>query len=150
MKRKPTDDDAADAKLQRFLDEVNSSYEKLHLEFEQYRRSRMRIHCRHRCATEQQGIPHFRRRSAADTTTHDPACRSQFWGTKMALSTASPAPSGASYSTAELTKTKTAMEKMLADETLLAQTREWIKKSVGSAMQRKTLAIFEKTFSAHN
>ena len=34
MKRKPTDPDANED-LQGFLDQVNSSYEKLHLEFEQ-------------------------------------------------------------------------------------------------------------------
>lgn len=71
----------------------------------------------------------------------------QFWGTKMALSAA--APGGGSYSTAELTRTKAEMEAFLADKDRLATTREWVKKDVGSAEQRKVLAIFAKTFGCY-
>ena len=71
----------------------------------------------------------------------------QFCGTKMALSAA--APGGGSYSTAELTRTKAEMEAFLADKDRLATTREWVKKGVGSAEQRKVLAIFAKTFGCY-
>jgi hypothetical protein len=70
----------------------------------------------------------------------------QFWGTKMALSTPSPADGKTEYSVKNLTETQAAMESYLADKALLATTREWRAKGVGSAEQQRVLVCFEKTF----
>lgn len=66
----------------------------------------------------------------------------QFWGTKMALT-------GAQYSTDELTRTKGEMEAFLADETKLAQTREFLKVVPEDSPHAKTLKMLERTFGCY-
>ena len=56
---------------------------------------------------------------------------------------------GSAYTTANLVKCKGEMEKLLADKSLLEETRAWLKKGGGSDEQRKTLQIFEKTLGCY-
>ena len=56
---------------------------------------------------------------------------------------------GSAYTTANLVKCKGEMEKLLADKSLLEETRAWLKKGGGSDEQRKTLRIFEKTLGCY-
>ena len=70
------------------------------------------------------------------------AFEEQFWGTKMALS-------GESYSVAELTRTKIAMESFLAEEAKLKRTRELRAAGRLSADEEKTLALFERAFGCY-
>ncbi|KAL7540917.1 hypothetical protein ACHAXR_010479 [Thalassiosira sp. AJA248-18] len=66
----------------------------------------------------------------------------QFWGTKMALN-------GPEYSTEELTRTKGEMEAFLADESKLAQTREFLKSVPADSAHAKTLKMLERTFGCY-
>lgn len=66
----------------------------------------------------------------------------QFWGTKMALS-------GASYSTAELMRTKGEMEAFLADEAKLKKTRELLESVPADSDHAKTLKMLERTFGCY-
>ena len=56
---------------------------------------------------------------------------------------------GSAYTTANLVKCKGEMEKLLADKSLLEETRAWLKKGGGSDEQRKTLRIFEKALGCY-
>jgi len=66
----------------------------------------------------------------------------QFWGTKMALA-------GPQYSTDELTRTKGEMEAFLADESKLAQTRDFLKLVPEDSADAKTLKMLERTFGCY-
>jgi len=66
----------------------------------------------------------------------------QFWGTKMSLS-------GIDYSTDELTRTKGEMEAFLADESKLAQTRDFLKSVPADSAHAKTLKMLERTFGCY-
>jgi hypothetical protein len=66
----------------------------------------------------------------------------QFWGTKMALASEA-------YSTAELARTKFAMEAFLASEEKLATTRQLLAAGGLSDGDTTTLRMFERTFGCY-
>merc|ERR1711871_599980 len=70
------------------------------------------------------------------------AYEAQFWGTKMGLS-------DPSFTKDAENAAKSAMEEMLRDPQLLAETREWKKAGGGSPAQNRCLQIFERTFSTY-
>lgn len=70
------------------------------------------------------------------------AFEDQFWGTKMALS-------GDCFSAEKLSSTKDEMEAFLADQKRYDLVQKWVGSGIGTEEQKKTLGIFDRTFSCY-
>lgn len=79
------------------------------------------------------------------------AFESQFWGTKMGLSSKHAPLSGAprDYSVDELTRTKQAMEGFLGDESKLQEARRLLASGDASESEAKTLRLMTRAFECY-
>lgn len=66
----------------------------------------------------------------------------QFWGTKMALT-------GGTFSSEKLSSSKDDMEAFLRDQERHQKVQEYLAKGEGTEEQKKTLKIFDRTFSCY-